>query len=191
MPFTSQNQRFWDVYWKAECVQQHTIWSVKTDCIVVVASLLDDWNRFWPTVQLTLPSGEPAVYCQQGERHANNCSHFPSLSPTEHVWDKLKQQQLHPPQTGSSSSGYLRVAENPIGVTEASYPILETQISSCVWRIRCPHMSTKLGHFQNDTMLTEVVEATIFDNYIIFDSFRYSNNWMIFFFFFIKFCHMC
>ena len=142
MPFTSQSQRFWDVCWKAECVQQHTIWSVKTDCIVVVASLLDDWNHFWPTLQLALSSDEPAVYCQQGEHQANNCSHFPSLSPAEHVWDKLKQlqQQLHPPQTGSSSSGYLRVAEHPMGATEASYPILEAQISSCDQRMWCPHV---------------------------------------------------
>ena len=185
MPFTSQSQRFWDVCWKAECVQQHTIWSVKTDCIVVVASLLDDWNHFWPTLQLALSSDEPAVYCQQGEHQANNCSHFPSLSPAEHVWDKLKQlqQQLHPPQTGSSSSGYLRVAEHPMGATEASYPILEAQISSCDQRMWCPHMSTELGHFQNDPMLTEVAEATIFDNDIILDLFWFSNSRMNFIYF--------
>ena len=38
---------------------------------------------------------------------------------------------------------------------------------------------TEVGHFQNDPMLSEVAESTIFDNDIILDLFWFSNSRMI------------
>ena len=80
---------------KVECLSAttlETIWSIKTDYWVLVASLPDDWNCFWPITQW---APLPQVTTQQQD-------HYITVIP---LWNRFQLSHYwHHPQNGISEN---------------------------------------------------------------------------------------